>query len=422
MQVYDLPVELSLTAAQTAQCRWSAYSSELFLHSLLVNASSTSTISSMITTDPSLADVFFIPLFPACYLFNCWVEAGWNRTGRCGVDEKYIEPAMQWIQKQSSWKRNGGKDHLIVHPMDFVDGYYKESSRALMNESIHLVTVGDLRPTPYSQHYRRHRDIVIPSGTHLLNVYYLNPRDYLDESGHPILETLTEVEEFAKNKVDIASAEIFEPTPRNIKDGGIWNTIFGGKNRRNTKFKTKRTTTAIFRGGIGPAHEKESYSLSIRSLFFPSSSHPGFSSLPHYDIALSSPNHEYAYALSKAKFGLVPPGYTLDTTRLWEYLAFGVVPVFIGTGSRGGQVLPFEDDFDYDSFSLFIPRSKVHCLPNILENISDERYEELRKQVWKVGRLLVLENSRGNVWKWIGRDLCRMMGKGMGAGERTNWI
>lgn len=416
-QVYTLPPHLTLPASTISQCRWSAYSSELLLHSLLTTPSSSSLQQTYVTSDPSQADLFFIPLFPSCYLFDCWVKAGWNKTERCGVDEDYIQPVMAWVREQGFWDANSGADHIITHPMDFADGYYTETSRAAMNSSIYLVTVGDLRPPPFSQHYRRHRDIVIPSATHLLNSYFINPMDYLDALGHPLATPASRTNQPIPTRV-----EIFEPSPTSMT--GVWGARpnLGLGTARDT-LKSGRGMTAIFRGGLGQPHEGEGYALGIRSLFFPSppSSHSGFSSLPLYDLAESSSNDEYALALSRAKYGLVPPGYTLDTTRVWEYLAFGVVPVFLGAGPTAGQVMPFADDFDYAAFSISIPRERAHDLPRILDEVGEEEYERLRRKVWETGRLLVLEEGRGNVWRWIVRDLCRMRGIGTNSGSDVYW-
>ncbi|SCV67025.1 BQ2448_5671 [Microbotryum intermedium] len=436
--VYDLPPELVLPEATVSQCRWSAYNSELALHSLLASSDAPPYPRSLLTTDPASADLFLIPMFPACYLFNCWVKAGWIKTERCDVDESYIQPIMDYVSNSSEthkwWQRHGGEDHLILHPMDHVDGYYTEKSRAAMNSSSYLVTVGDLRPPPYSKHFRRYKDLVIPSSTHLLNSYYLNPMDYLDASGN-LLSTPRGAVDPKKPTAPATRAEIFvSAAPASVP--GFISRFFSSlssSSRNQAKIaefsRSHRPTTAIFRGGLGEAKDGESYALGIRSLFFPSngdamtppfssSIHPGFSSLPDYDLALRSENHDYALALSKAKFGLAPPGYTLDTTRIYEYLAFGVVPVFIGTGRIAGQVLPFENDFDWSSFSIEIPRDQAHRVPEILQAVLDdgERYENLREKVWQVGRLLVLEQGQGNVWKWLARDLCRLRRIGTGAG------
>jgi hypothetical protein len=432
-QVYTLPPHLTLPDSTVSQCRWSAYNSELLLHQLLSSTSTDPSLSShlLVTHDPSEADIFFIPLFSSCYLFNCWVKAGWKKTERCDVDEGYIQPAVEWVKEQGYWDANGGADHIIPHPMDFGDGYYTETSRAAMNSSIYLVTVGDNRPPPYSSHFRHYRDLVIPSSTHLLNSYYINPMDYLDGQGHPLVRPRGAADPSRGDKSPPTRAEIFEPTPT---QAGVWGKAPFAKLREKlaSALPAIRTTTAIFRGGIGQPGEGESYALSIRSLLFPSTTgnvslppfsstiHPGFSSLPGYDIAQWTENEAYAHALSRSKFGLAPPGYTLDTTRIYEYFAFGVVPVFIGSGPIAGQVMPFEADFDYRSFSISIPRERAHEVPQILAAVSEEEYERLRRKVWETGRLLVLEGRKGNVWKWLARGLCRMRRIGTGAGPEIS--
>ncbi|EMS24966.1 Exostosin-like family protein, glycosyltransferase family 47 protein [Rhodotorula toruloides NP11] len=358
-------------------------------------------------------------------------QAGWTKTERCNVDEGYIQPVMRHVRETMPyWNRSAGADHLIPHPMHYVDGYYTETSRAAMNGSSYLVTVGDVRPAPYGSHFRFYRDIVLPSSTHLLNSYYVNPLDYVDEDGHPLREPRGAADPRRKTQAVPTGVEIFQPSPH---EAGAW--------RRRPSFRSlasklvggrgidrdRRTTLAIFRGGVGTATDGERYALGIRSLFFPSDGnastppfssaiHPGFSSLPGFDIAEQSENDDYACRLARSKFGLAPPGYTLDTTRIYEYLAFGVVPVFIGSGPTAGQVMPFANDVDWSSFSISIPRDRAHETPHILAQVSDDEYERLRRKVWEVGRMVVLEGREGNVWKLIARQLCRMKRLGIAAG------
>ncbi|BGP22553.1 hypothetical protein JCM10295v2_001438 [Rhodotorula toruloides] len=435
--VYDLPPSLRLAQKTVSQCRWSAYNSELLLHQLLVRPPSSEHPSpdhpylSLYTSNPDEADFFFVPLFPACYLFDCWVKAGWTKTERCNVDEGYIQPVMRHIRETTPyWNRSAGADHLIPHPMDYVDGYYTETSRVAMNGSSYLVAVGDVRPAPYGSHFRFYRDVVIPSATHLLNSYYVNPLDYIDEEGHPLREPRGAADPRRKTQAVPTGVEIFQPSPQ---AAGAWrrkpffrslaSKLMGGEDVE----RDRRTTLAIFRGGVGTATDGQRYALGIRSLFFPSegdaseppfssTSHPGFSSLPGFDIAEQSENDDYARRLARTKFGLAPPGYTLDTTRIYEYLAFGVVPVFIGSGPTAGQVMPFANDVDWSSFSISIPRDRAHETPRILAQLSDEEHERLRLKVWEVGRMVVLEGREGNVWKLIARQLCRMKRLGVAAG------
>lgn len=436
VQVYDFPPDLRLPEKTVSQCRWSAYNSELLLHRLLTEeppATSTATgaadhpHSNLRTLDPAEADFFFVPLFPACYLFDCWVKAGWKKTERCNVDEGYIQPVMRHIREAHPyWNVSGGEDHLLVHPMDYVDGYYTEETRAAMNSSTYLVTVGDVRPAPYGSYFRSYRDIVIPSSTHLINSYHVNPRDFVDARGSPLPEPRGAADpERRLADAALPYPEIFEPSPTDVglttRIGRFFRALI---ERRSTP---ERTMLAIFRGGWGEATDDEAYALGIRSLFFPSdgdpttppfsaAQHHGFASLPDFDIALWSENDDYARRLANTKFGLAPPGYTLDTTRLYEYLAFGVVPVFIGTGPTAGQVLPFERDVDWHGMSISIPRERAHQVPSILRSISVDEYERKRKKVWEEGRRVVLEGREGNVWKLIARQLCRLKRLGVGAG------
>ncbi|GAA5833798.1 hypothetical protein JCM11251_005969 [Rhodosporidiobolus azoricus] len=437
--VYDLPPHLRLPEKTVSQCRWSAYNSELLLHELLVGSPTAHPIPpnhphlTLNTSDPSEADFFFIPLFPSCYLFDCWVKAGWKKTERCNIDEGYIQPLMQHIREEFPfWNASGGADHLLVHPMDYVDGYYTETSRSVMNSSTYLVTVGDLRPAPYGQYFRSYQDIVIPSSTHLLNSYYVNPVDWLDDEGHPLVHLRGT--QHPDRRVDLlpTHAEIFRPSP-NPPLRGLLPPLRAFLRRSlglspTSLDRATRSTLALFRGGVGEPSDGEAYALGIRSLFFPSTGnaslppysstpHRGFSSLPDFDIAFSSPNQDYATRLSHSKFGLAPPGYTLDTTRLYEYLAFGVVPVFIGTGPRAGQVLPFSNDIDWETFTVYIPRERAHETPRILRGIGEQEYERLRRKVWEVGRKVVLEGREGNVWRLVARELCRKKRLGLQPGR-----
>lgn len=397
-QVYpaaELPE--GLDAAEINQCRWSQYSSELFLHSILTSTPSISNL--YLTTDPTQASHFLVPLFPACYLFNCWVASGWNQTKRCEVDERYVEPTMRAVrEKWPFWNASNGADHLLFHPMDRVDEYYSEASRRAMRNATYLTTLGDLRSPAFrnASWYRPYQDIVVPSATHLLHSYYVHPMDYLSADGYPF--SVTPASSPDPPAAQPTVLDIYSPSPHFRKLSRSW---FRSSSRRPV---VSRSTLAIFRGGGADSYPLDPYARGVRSLFFPSSSSKGFASLSSFSIATSSPSNEaYAASLATSKFGLTPPGYTLDTTRLWEYLAFGVVPVFIGVEPL---VLPFSSSVDWSSLSISIPRSKAHLTPQILRAVTSEEYEEKRRAVWEVGRGLVIEGKKGMVWHYLARELC----------------
>lgn len=283
--------------------------------------------------------------------------------------------------------------------MDRVDEYYSPQSRLAMRNATYLTTLGDLRSPAFrnASWYRPYQDIVIPSTTHLLHSYYIRPLDYLSAEGYPLVDTPVAVPGPPVTPPTVLDLFDF-PTPHAHRSPRSW---FSRKSQ-GTK---NRSTLALFRGDGATSFPTDPYARGIRSLFFPSPSHPGFASLPGFSIASSSPSNEaYAVSLASAKYGLTPPGYTLDTTRVWEYLAFGVVPVFIGTE---GLVLPFSSDVDWSSFSVSIPRSKAHLTPQILHSIPSTEYEAKRRQVWDVGRGLVIEGNKAMVWHYLARELCR---------------
>ncbi|RUP43825.1 exostosin family-domain-containing protein [Jimgerdemannia flammicorona] len=313
--VYDIPSDIQVSKhIQDTNCHGSNYKSEMILHYTLTDPNSRFH-DFYLTKDPETADFFFIPFFGACYLTKCWSEHSWNFEERCNVDENYVIPIMNYIiQRHPYWNRTGGTNHIMVHSMDSTTIYYKNSVH-LFQPAIFLTTVGDKRAR-YASYHRRYRDIIIPSATGLIHRYEYDPLNYLDHKGHPLPEVAT---------------------TRNIM--------------------------VLFRGCCPSVQPTDIYSTGVRSLFY-----SRFQYLPGWDIAQESENDEYAHLLARAKYGLAPVGWTLDTTRLWEYLAFGVVPVIIADGI----IEPFEDDVDWDGFVVWVRREDAHRLDSILAAIPDE--------------------------------------------------
>ncbi|KAF9986260.1 hypothetical protein BGZ65_008241 [Modicella reniformis] len=305
-----------------------------------------------VTENPEEADFFYIPFLGSKYLADCWFTKGIK--GDCDVDKKYAEPMMNHIQRDYHyWNRTFGRDHIMTHPMDNTSNYYK--SKARMQNATFLTTVGDKRVAfTVDGRSRRYDDIVIPSATALLNLAFVNPLDYLDADGHP-------------------------------KTG-------------------KRDVLALFGGRYNDVKPEDDYSAGVRSLLF-----NGLDQQPDYQIATSWDNSKYTELLTRTKYGLAPQGYTLDTTRIWEYIAFGVVPVVIADGI----IEPFEDDLDWDSFIVRIRRRDAHRMDVILRSISEEEYERKREILWKHGRQVLLDHD---AWNLIVRALCR---KGRLEGKRT---
>ncbi|KAF9950252.1 hypothetical protein BGZ72_008052 [Mortierella alpina] len=304
---------------------------------------SSSAHKSYVTLNPEEADFFYIPFLGARYLNHCWFTLG--EKGDCAVDERYVLPMMKYIQQELPyWNRTGGRDHLMTHPMDRAHHYYQ--SRAIFENATFLTTVGDLRPIgPFVVGTRRYNNIVVPSATALLDLVKVDPFKYLNRDGHP-------------------------------------------RHKRRDVF-------LLFGGRYRDVEPEDVYSAGIRSLLY-----KGFDQQPDYVIANGWDSDKYMKLLSRARYGLAPMAHTLSTTRLWEYIAFGVVPVIIADGIME----PFEDDVDWRSFSVRIRRKNAHRMDAILRSIPEEEYQEKREMLWNVGRRVLLTRDS---WHLIVRDLCR---------------
>lgn len=305
-----------------------------------------------VTENPEEADFFYVPFMGSKYLANCWFTKGIKDD--CDVDEKYAEPMMNHIQRDYTyWNRTNGRDHIMTHPMDSASLNYKSGRR--MQNAIFLTTVGDKRVAyTVDGRSRRYNDIVIPSAAALLNSALVNPSDYLNANGQSI---------------------------NGVRD------IF-----------------MLFGGRYQDVKPDDVYSGGIRSLLL-----NGLDQQPDYMIATGWDNNKYTELLTRAKYGFAPQGNTLDTTQIWEYIAFGVVPIVIADGI----IQPFEDDIDWDSFIVRIRRRDAHRMDVILRSITEEEYERKRQAVWNHGRQSLLNND---AWNLIVRGLCR---KGRLEGKRT---
>ncbi|KAI8070022.1 exostosin family-domain-containing protein [Gongronella butleri] len=343
--VYDIPSHIQVPeTVREGRCHESNYNSEIILYKQLMDPSSVMH-KLYVTQNPDEATFFFVPFFGSCYLYNCWSQHGWNWEERCDVETKYVDPLMDYVmQEHPYWNASQGRNHLMVHPMDKTFTYYANNDR--FQPAIFMTTVGDKRRI-WANRHRFQRDIVIPSATRLIHHMEIDISAFLDSHGHPL----------------------------------------NGK---------KRDTFVIFHGCCSDVQPGDLYSNGIRSLIF-----QHFQHYRDYDIGPGLADEEYALKLARAKYGLAPMGWTLDTTRIWEYIAFGVVPVVISDGI----IEPFERDVDWDSFIVRVRRDEAHRLDEILRSIDDTTYEYKRRKLWEHGRTVGLEKD---AWHYIVRELCRM--------------
>jgi len=345
--IYPTPAHLTFTPQEEDNCANGNYNyaSEKILLDVLQD-SSRPFHRLYVTDKPEEATLFYIPFRGSCYLHQCWRSHDWNWDERCDVEDYYVKPWFDYIINEFPyWNRTHGKDHFMIHPMDQRDFYYKDMR---MDNATYLVTNGDLRQAISENErfrFRRYRDLVIPSSSRPMNVLRVNVTEYVGELGNP----------------------------------------------------DRRTVLAMFRGCCDDASPTDAYSHGVRFVLFSIANHPGF------DVGARTDDGQYLGLLSRSMYGLAPEGWTLDSTRLWDYLAFGVVPVIISDGI----VLPFEDDVDWRSMTIRVQRDEAHELEELLLGVSHKRWLKMQQRVWQVGRKLNLEED---AWHYIVRGLCRMYG------------
>jgi len=75
-----------------------------------------------------------------------------------------------------------------------------------------------------------------------------------------------------------------------------------------------------------------------------------------------------------SKFALAPRGYGRSSFRFFEIFQLGAVPVYVWDDI---ERLPYKELIDYSKICVSIHSSAIHTLPNILNNITQEKYDEM---------------------------------------------
>ena len=106
-----------------------------------------------------------------------------------------------------------------------------------------------------------------------------------------------------------------------------------------------------------------------------------------------------------SKFALAPRGYGVSSFRFFEIMQMGVIPIYIHNDDRDNG-LPFLDEpelIDYSKFSIVLKANEIPKLAEILEGITEEKYNEMQKEVERMNHYFSLEES----CKYILRNLRR---------------
>ncbi|KAH8927649.1 glycosyltransferase family 47 protein [Atractiella rhizophila] len=94
---------------------------------------------------------------------------------------------------------------------------------------------------------------------------------------------------------------------------------------------------------------------------------------------------DYVQTLGESKFCLLPRGVQAWTTRTYEAMYAGCIPVFLADRN----LPPFHDIFDWTTFSINIPETSAHRYVDILRAIEPLRTMELQAALLKVREYFV---------------------------------
>lgn len=82
---------------------------------------------------------------------------------------------------------------------------------------------------------------------------------------------------------------------------------------------------------------------------------------------------------SRSIFSLCPRGYGRSSFRLYEVMQLGSIPVFV----YDDKWTPFEDDIDWNEFSVLIHSNDIDKIDDILSSYTDERIKQMQSNLYK---------------------------------------
>jgi len=96
---------------------------------------------------------------------------------------------------------------------------------------------------------------------------------------------------------------------------------------------------------------------------------------------------KYENLIKSSHFFLCPRGFGPASFRLYESIELGTIPVYISDEF----VLPFDDEINWNKFSVIIKKNKIGKLPKILDAVvNSQMYEDMLEE------LLIVKNKYFN--------------------------
>ncbi|KAJ3674645.1 hypothetical protein LUZ60_005261 [Juncus effusus] len=155
---------LARGSSSSAELRYPGHqhSAEWFLFSDLLRLNSdTSPI--IRVSDPSQADLFYVPFFSSLSLIVNPIHPTTESSPASYSDEQMQEQLVDWLEQQDHWKRNKGRDHVII--CQDPNALYKVIDR-IRNSVLLVSDFGRLREDQASLV----KDVVLPY-SHRINPY-----------------------------------------------------------------------------------------------------------------------------------------------------------------------------------------------------------------------------------------------------------
>jgi len=118
------------------------------------------------------------------------------------------------------------------------------------------------------------------------------------------------------------------------------------------------------------------------------------SSVPGDDL------QEFINLSSRSVFSLAPRGYGRTSFRFFELMQLGSIPVFV----YDEPWFPYEDEIDWDEFSIRIHQSDIPYLGSILSSYTEEEVETMRSRLYVRWQELFTMEA---IHSWLLKDLCK---------------
>mmetsp|Transcript_34242 Transcript_34242/g.97074 ORF Transcript_34242/g.97074 Transcript_34242/m.97074 type:complete len:414 (+) Transcript_34242:3020-4261(+) len=308
--VYDLPSKFNRDLSKKyKRCSTDQYGTEVFFHEALLQ-------STVRTKDPADADLFFVPIYGECYLWQYEMLQHVGAEKAFSMTNDFFMEAITIIKRDHPyWSRSGGRDHFFVFPGARGPTIFS-NWRAEIKEAIFLCPEGDRK----ASFFNTHKDIVIP-GLEIDPLFY-----------HPGSRTpLYALEDKPKKYLAYFRGTIFH------KAG--WSYSKGLRPKLHGLFENE--TDIIYgtkeKGCDRPCYHRE---------------------------------------MTQATFCLNPLGWSPWTLRFYQAIMTRCIPVVIADDIE----FPFENQIDYTKLAIKIPEKDVDDIVSFMRSMPEHQKAAMRAE------------------------------------------